>query len=116
MTRTDAIQIIQGAHHVSVATGADMRMHREDPILISELSSWLPLTYVRAGFDARTFQVMSEMIESDPDVPLTFAPQVEFREQVSLPLLEVPLSDRAGSDRAFPCSRKSKALKATCRS
>ncbi|GAA5875455.1 hypothetical protein JCM16303_000632 [Sporobolomyces ruberrimus] len=49
-----------GAHHVSVATGADMRMHR---------------------FDARTFGVMSEMIENDAEVPLTFAPQVEYREQ-----------------------------------
>ncbi|GAA5978430.1 hypothetical protein JCM5350_001164 [Sporobolomyces pararoseus] len=49
-----------GAHHVSVATGADMRMHR---------------------FDARTFQVMSEMIENDPQVPLTFTKQIEYREQ-----------------------------------
>ncbi|GAA6006420.1 hypothetical protein JCM11491_004950 [Sporobolomyces phaffii] len=49
-----------GAHHVSVATGSDMRMHR---------------------FDARTFEVMSEMIRRDPEVPLRFTPQVEYREQ-----------------------------------
>ncbi|GAA6064553.1 hypothetical protein JCM10212_005780 [Sporobolomyces blumeae] len=48
-----------GAHHVSVATGADMRLHQ---------------------FDARTFQVMSELIEQDPGVPLHFAKQVEYRE------------------------------------
>ncbi|GAA5900286.1 FAD-dependent oxidoreductase [Sporobolomyces salmoneus] len=51
-----------GAHHVSVANGNDLRMHR---------------------FDARTFQVMSEMIEQDSSsqVPLTFAPQIEYREE-----------------------------------
>ncbi|GAA5931341.1 FAD-dependent oxidoreductase [Sporobolomyces koalae] len=52
-----------GAHHVSVATGADMRMHR---------------------FDARTFEVMSRMIAEDPTVPLTFAPQLEYREASKL--------------------------------
>ncbi|GAA5840399.1 hypothetical protein JCM5353_004392 [Sporobolomyces roseus] len=49
-----------GAHHGSVATGADMRMH---------------------NFDARTFKVMSEMIERDPKGPLTSVDQVEYREQ-----------------------------------
>ncbi|KWU46484.1 nucleotide-binding domain-containing protein [Rhodotorula sp. JG-1b] len=49
-----------GAHHVSVATGADMRLHE---------------------FDARTFKVMSELIEQDPHVPLYFATQREYREE-----------------------------------
>ncbi|GAA5989400.1 hypothetical protein JCM10908_001296 [Rhodotorula pacifica] len=49
-----------GAHHVSVATGADMRLHE---------------------FDARTFKVMSELIEQDPNVPLYFATQTEYREE-----------------------------------
>lgn len=35
-----------------------------------------------SGFDARTFKVMTEMIERDPSVPLTLAPQIEYREQV----------------------------------
>ncbi|GAA5868311.1 hypothetical protein JCM1840_005631 [Sporobolomyces johnsonii] len=49
-----------GAHHVSVATGDDLRLHH---------------------FDAETFRVMSEMIKSDSKVPLKFAPQIEYREQ-----------------------------------
>lgn len=49
-----------GAHHVSVATGADMRLHE---------------------FDARTFKVMSDLIEQDPNVPLYFAAQKEYREE-----------------------------------
>ncbi|POY74377.1 hypothetical protein BMF94_2571 [Rhodotorula taiwanensis] len=49
-----------GAHHVSVANGADMRLHQ---------------------FDARTFKVMSDLIRSDPDVPLFFAKQTEYREE-----------------------------------
>ncbi|GAA5888024.1 hypothetical protein JCM6882_000254 [Rhodosporidiobolus microsporus] len=49
-----------GAHHVSVASGDDMRLHE---------------------FDARTFKIMSDMIRKDPDVPLSFAPQLEYREE-----------------------------------
>lgn len=33
-------------------------------------------------FDARTFKVMSELIEQDPHVPLYFATQREYREEV----------------------------------
>ncbi|GAA5871689.1 hypothetical protein JCM3774_003018 [Rhodotorula dairenensis] len=49
-----------GAHHVSVATGADMRLHE---------------------FDARTFNVMADLIKTDPHVPLYFATQREYREE-----------------------------------
>lgn len=35
------------------------------------------------GFDSRTFKVMSDMINSEPDVPLYFATQTEYREEVS---------------------------------
>ncbi|KAK4058755.1 carboxypeptidase Y-deficient [Microbotryomycetes sp. JL221] len=48
-----------GAHHVSVATGADMRMH---------------------NFDKDTFEHMSRLIKEDPTVPLNFLRQVEYRE------------------------------------
>ncbi|KAM0792405.1 hypothetical protein ACM66B_005084 [Microbotryomycetes sp. NB124-2] len=48
-----------GAHHVSVATGADMRLHE---------------------FDKETFSVMSDLIKADPSVPLNFLRQVEYRE------------------------------------
>ncbi|GAA6023697.1 hypothetical protein JCM10207_008752 [Rhodosporidiobolus poonsookiae] len=49
-----------GAHHVSVATGDDMRLHE---------------------FDKRTFAVMSDMITKNPEGPLSFAPQLEYREE-----------------------------------
>ncbi|GAA5841538.1 hypothetical protein JCM11251_001255 [Rhodosporidiobolus azoricus] len=52
-----------GAHHVSVASGDDLRLHR---------------------FDAHTFEVMSDMIKADPDGPLSFAPQLEFREEARI--------------------------------
>ncbi|KAK4053017.1 hypothetical protein OIV83_001751 [Microbotryomycetes sp. JL201] len=48
-----------GAHHVSVATGADMRLHE---------------------FDKETFRVMSDLIRADPSVPLNFLKQIEYRE------------------------------------
>ncbi|GAA5978875.1 hypothetical protein JCM11641_003598 [Rhodosporidiobolus odoratus] len=52
-----------GAHHVSVATGDDLRLHR---------------------FDVRTFQVMSEMIQRDPSGPLSFCKQTEYREEAKV--------------------------------
>ncbi|KAM0747430.1 FAD dependent oxidoreductase [Meredithblackwellia eburnea MCA 4105] len=47
-----------GAHHVSVAGPEDHQMHR---------------------FDMETFQVMSKMLRDDPDAPLMFRPQIEYR-------------------------------------
>ncbi|BGP53954.1 hypothetical protein JCM8202v2_001526 [Rhodotorula sphaerocarpa] len=35
------------------------------------------------GFDSRTFKVMSDMIKIEPDVPLYFATQTEYREEAS---------------------------------
>lgn len=66
-----------------MATGADMRMHREYRGRPRKQFSALTIFGYRLGFDARTFGVMSEMIENDAEVPLTFAPQVEYREQVT---------------------------------
>ncbi|GAA6026989.1 hypothetical protein JCM8097_006019 [Rhodosporidiobolus ruineniae] len=54
-----------GAHHVSVASKDDLRLH---------------------GFDARTFRVMSDMINENPDGPLSFAPQLEYREMDRAPV------------------------------
>lgn len=45
----------------------------------------------RAEFDARTFKVMSDLIKADPQVPLYFATQREYREEVSRVL---PLSNK----------------------
>lgn len=51
----------QGAHHVAYGTGADMRLHE---------------------LERTTFAAMSDMMRKDPSVPLHFASQVEYREQV----------------------------------
>lgn len=54
------------------------------PALAAQAPSHFPLTPIGVGaaFDARTFKVMSDMIQIENDVPMFFTPQLEYREQV----------------------------------
>ncbi|BGP13922.1 hypothetical protein JCM10213_002566 [Rhodosporidiobolus nylandii] len=73
-----------GAHHVSSATGDDMRLHH---------------------FDARTFKVMSELIKENPDGPLKFAPQLEYREEARVEDEQGDLSQLSLISRYHPAFR-----------